>query len=327
MSSPSSNPRRLRPQILRAWPRRRPRQRAQPQRTSPLRMLLHRSTPPRRPRPVARGLRREAGRAVPGAVRPEGPPKPIKLRIHVDLQARAPGVFSRRALGPFFARYTTNNAYLKVLSTATQRFDLDGQPAGEVTEEHRAAALAELARRREIAIAKRGAERAAERAASRPAPPSDRPPRERRPGTQASTGKRKSVDRARRARPDRRPDRRGPGDRTTAHRSPAAGRAGPPPGHAAARPPSNRPASRPAEAPAPEPQDPAQRERALLLRQFESQPADQGQLLCAPAHRRGRSRRATRAGARRARRARPALSGTRSVQRSPRHSKITASPA
>lgn len=94
----------------------------------------------------------------------EGPPKPIKLRIHVDLQARAPGVFSRRVLGPFFARYTTSNAYLKVLSTATERFDLDGQPAGEVTEEHRSAAVAELARRREIAIAKRAAERGTGRA-------------------------------------------------------------------------------------------------------------------------------------------------------------------
>lgn len=243
----------------------------------------------------------------------DGPPKPVKLRIHVDLQARAPGVFSRRALGPFFARYTTSNAYLKVLSTATQRFDLDGQPAGEVTEEHRSAAMAELARRREIAMARR----AAERAAARPPRP-DRPaaapaatgatgdmggpggtggPRLDRRGPPRRTGR--GDERPRHARgeaparaphPDRpRGDRPadgagaspgspgGPGNTARGPR-PQRPPAGPDRGprgprhtaqgapHAAARPP------RDADAATPEPQDPAQRERALLLRQFESSP-------------------------------------------------------
>jgi ProP effector len=216
----------------------------------------------------------------------DGPPKPVKLRIHVDLQARAPGVFSRRALGPFFARYTTTNAYLKVLSTATQRFDLDGQPAGEVTEEHRAAALTELARRREIAIARR----AAERNAARPPRPSaegagptgeQRPPRERRPqrsGADQRPGRPGRPDRpvgpvspVRADRPPR-PERDGGSDR----RAP---RPGPRPPQGPRRPEQPRTAPHPsaarepaAPAAAPEPQDPVQRERALLLRQFESSP-------------------------------------------------------
>lgn len=228
---------------------------------------------------------------------PEGPPKPIKLRIHVDLQARAPGVFSRRVLGPFFARYTTSNAYLKALSTATQRFDLDGQPAGEVTEEHRAAAVSELARRREIAIAKRAAERGAQRpqhapradgASVGPDGESRRPPRPpRRDGPRPAAREEVAPGPAR---ADRRPDR---GPRPPRDDRPARGAApGPRRGDARPAPPPHRDRpdrrgdnragdrlGRPGRpdrpehaAEAPEPQDPAQRERALLLRQFESSP-------------------------------------------------------
>lgn len=208
----------------------------------------------------------------------DGPPKPIKLRIHVDLQARAPGVFSRRALGPFFARYTTSNAYLKVLSTATQRFDLDGQPAGEVTEEHRAAALTELARRREIAIARRAAER---NAARPPRPPAEgdgtpgeprRPPREGRPERSGADRRPPRPEGAGRGDRPPRPERAGPGGN---HRRPP--RPGPRPPQGGRRPepprmPQSAPQAREPQPSAPEPQDPAQRERALLLRQFESSP-------------------------------------------------------
>src|SRR5688572_6063876 len=63
---------------------------------------------------------------APGA---PGPFKPIKLRIHSDILARAPGVFSKRTLGIFFSRYTTSNAYLRALTApGAQRFDLDGHP-------------------------------------------------------------------------------------------------------------------------------------------------------------------------------------------------------
>ena len=95
------------------------------------------------------------------------PVKPIKLRIQVDIQQRAPGVFSKRVLSIFLSRYTTTNAYLKALTLAPHRFDLDGQPAGDISEEHRQLAAEELARRRDIHLARRAAERDAQREAQR----------------------------------------------------------------------------------------------------------------------------------------------------------------
>jgi sRNA-binding protein len=91
---------------------------------------------------------------------------PIKLRIQADIQARAPGVFSRKSLSIFLHRHTTTTAYLKALVHATQRCDLDGAAAGEVSEEHRLAAGEELERRRGIAMARRAAEQDAQRAAA-----------------------------------------------------------------------------------------------------------------------------------------------------------------
>jgi hypothetical protein len=77
-----------------------------------------------------------------------GAPKPLKLRIQIDIQERAPGVFTKQALSAFFRRYTGSTAYLIAVSRAKQRFDLDGQPNGELSDEHRQVALDELARRR-----------------------------------------------------------------------------------------------------------------------------------------------------------------------------------
>jgi len=76
-----------------------------------------------------------------------GAPKPLKLRIQADIQARVPGVFSKSALSGFLRQHTSRHAYLLALTRAEQRFDLDGQPAGELSAEHRQAALDELARR------------------------------------------------------------------------------------------------------------------------------------------------------------------------------------
>ncbi|HZE90882.1 MAG TPA: ProQ/FinO family protein [Rhizobacter sp.] len=76
-----------------------------------------------------------------------GPPKPLKLRIHVDIQERAPGVFPRQALTFFFRRHTATTAYLLAMSRGKLRFDLDGQPSGEITDENRKVASEELARR------------------------------------------------------------------------------------------------------------------------------------------------------------------------------------
>lgn len=77
-----------------------------------------------------------------------GTPKPIKLRIQTDIQQRAPGLFTKRALSGFLRRHTGSHSYLIALTRATQRFDLDGSPAGELSDEHRQAAAEELARRR-----------------------------------------------------------------------------------------------------------------------------------------------------------------------------------
>lgn len=76
--------------------------------------------------------------------------KPLKLRIQADIQQRAPGEFGRPALTAFLRRYTGSTAYLQALSRATQRFDLDGQPSGELSDEHRRAATEELQRRRAV---------------------------------------------------------------------------------------------------------------------------------------------------------------------------------
>ena len=85
----------------------------------------------------------------------KGPAKPFKLRIQVDIQERAPGEFSKQALSAFFRRHTGTTSYLTAVSQGTQRFDLDGQAAGELTEEHRQVATDELARRRAITKARR----------------------------------------------------------------------------------------------------------------------------------------------------------------------------
>lgn len=94
-----------------------------------------------------------------------GSPRPLKLRIQPEIQQRAPGVFSRKALSIFLHRHTTSTAYLKALVGSAHRFDLDGQPAGEVLEEHREAARAELERRRALHDSRRAAEREAQRGA------------------------------------------------------------------------------------------------------------------------------------------------------------------
>jgi hypothetical protein len=77
-----------------------------------------------------------------------GAVKPLKLRIQIDIQQRVPGVFTKQALSAFFRRHTGSTSYLIAVSKAANRFDLDGQPSGEISDEHRQVALDELARRR-----------------------------------------------------------------------------------------------------------------------------------------------------------------------------------
>ena len=165
----------------------------------------------------------------------EAGPKPVKLRIHVDIQARAPGVFSRRLLAAFLSRHTTTTPYLKALVQATQRVDLDGNPAGEILPEHRQAAEAELARRRDVVKARRQQERDAQRQHQRP----QQSPKER-------------SQKVTQERPQQPLQQRGPQGR------PQGGT------ERAARPP------RPAERPAPQHLSDEERQRAELLRAFET---------------------------------------------------------
>ena len=79
-----------------------------------------------------------------------GAPKPLKLRIQADIQERVPGVFTKAALSAFLRRHTGRTGYLIALTRAAHRFDLDGAPAGEISAEHRQAAIDELARRRAL---------------------------------------------------------------------------------------------------------------------------------------------------------------------------------
>lgn len=87
-----------------------------------------------------------------------GGAKPLKLRVQADIQQRAPGQFTKAQLSAFLRRYTGGTGYLIALTRAKTRFDLDGQPAGDLTDEHRAAAQEELTRRRGVTEARRAEE-------------------------------------------------------------------------------------------------------------------------------------------------------------------------
>ena len=228
--------------------------------------------------------------------------KPIKLRIHADIQARAPGLFTKRTLGVFFSRYTTTTAYLKALANATQRVDLDGQEAGEISDEHRQLAREELTRRQALAAERRAALRPPRReqpaahdgdaapASAPEAQPTSRPARAAQPRPRPEPGPERRPEH----RPVGRPAQRPPGDAPQPARRDArgpdgaptqGGRPARPPRHADhapraesnARPPRETrreapPPTQRAQAPITLPADPAQRERAMLLRSFESSP-------------------------------------------------------
>ena len=59
-------------------------------------------------------------------------------------------MFSKQALSAFFRRYTGSTAYLQAVARGAHRLDLDGQPAGEISDEHRRGAVDEMARRRAL---------------------------------------------------------------------------------------------------------------------------------------------------------------------------------
>ncbi len=232
--------------------------------------------------------------------------KPIKLRIQADIDQRAPGVFTRKALSIFLQRHTTGTAYLRALvAEGATRVDLDGQPVGEIAAEHRDAAGVELERRRAVVKAKRQAGRAAASASRHdarplrpPGPPDLSKPAEDSQSASQATGERPATRGARVVPPGTsdRSDRSGrpahPGQALRRSRPPqhgvqrGPGRPDDPGSGAPRRPhkplperrlagaheqePTNAPALPPSPAQAAEAE--ARHQRALLLRSFEQSP-------------------------------------------------------
>jgi ProP effector len=201
-----------------------------------------------------------------------GQPLPIKLRVQADIQARAPGVFSKKSLSIFLHRHTTSTPYIRALLAAQNRFDLDGQVAGEIAPEHRAAATEELERRRQIVMARRASERAAMRAAPSNGPattPASNQAEPAEPGLPVAPSRPRPQRHGRPSRPPSQQPRR-----AAPHPDPRSGAPLPAP-HAAAHRPERkveRTADRAPQDSARPPEDPARRERQALLRAFESSP-------------------------------------------------------
>lgn len=126
-----------------------------------------------------------------------GPARPLKLRIQADINERQPGVFPKHALSAFLRRHTMSDAYLKAMGKSEHRFDLDGQPAGEVSEEHRKIAQATLDERRSRQQAARAAEREQQGAEAPQASPGmpAQPDRPARPARQAQPDPQRQAQR------------------------------------------------------------------------------------------------------------------------------------
>ncbi len=72
--------------------------------------------------------------------------QPLALGIHEVIQERLPGIDAQQ-LRLAMRIHTASTRYLKALSQAKTRFDLDGSPADEVTAEQRELASATLRER------------------------------------------------------------------------------------------------------------------------------------------------------------------------------------
>lgn len=66
--------------------------------------------------------------------------QPLAIGIHKSIKERLPDLDAQQ-LKATMRMHTASTCYLKVLSQADTRFDLDGAPAGEVTAEQRQQAL------------------------------------------------------------------------------------------------------------------------------------------------------------------------------------------
>lgn len=91
---------------------------------------------------------------------------PLAIGIDKQLQARLSDI-DRKTLRIALGIHTHSLRYLKAMSKATQRFDLDGAPTEEVTEAHRTHASEALRERLKKDAEKRKAQREAEAAEKR----------------------------------------------------------------------------------------------------------------------------------------------------------------
>ena len=72
--------------------------------------------------------------------------QPLAIGIHKAIKARLPDT-GEGALRLALKRHTGSTKYLKSLANGNQRFDLDGSPAGEITDTQRQQALQTLKER------------------------------------------------------------------------------------------------------------------------------------------------------------------------------------
>ncbi|MCM2307984.1 MAG: ProQ/FINO family protein [Sulfuritalea sp.] len=92
--------------------------------------------------------------------------KPLALGIHKAVIERMPEVETAQ-LRLAMRSHTASTRYLKALLAGKERFDLDGKPAGEVTEEQREVANTTLRERFKKAADRRKAEEQAQKEAQR----------------------------------------------------------------------------------------------------------------------------------------------------------------
>lgn len=83
--------------------------------------------------------------------------KPLALKIDASILERFPD-FDRKSLRAALRMHTASTRYLKAVERSAVRFDLDGKPAGEVTEEQRLHASTTL-KERFAAVAKQQREK------------------------------------------------------------------------------------------------------------------------------------------------------------------------
>jgi ProP effector len=83
-----------------------------------------------------------------------GPHRPLKIGIYADLRERGLKAAEAGVLGV----YTRRRAYLKAVAAGGPRYDLDGNPCGEVTADQMAAAQAKIEAAAKIARERREAE-------------------------------------------------------------------------------------------------------------------------------------------------------------------------